>query len=67
MAVRNTDTVLDKGENGSGLILSRIADCVWTASRPRKIATLQQRAGRIEPPLIEHWCENVFYVFAQIL
>jgi hypothetical protein len=39
--IRTKNTVLDKGKNGLGLFLSKIADCVRTASRPRNVTTVQ--------------------------
>jgi len=54
--IRTKNTVPDKGNNGLGLLLSKIVDCARmcfssvrnrrsarTASRPRNIATPQQR------------------------
>jgi len=40
------NTVPDKRNDGSGLLLSRIADCVRTVSRPRKAETVFNKAAR---------------------
>jgi hypothetical protein len=61
--IRTKNTVMDKSNNGLGLFLYKIADCVRTAFRPcaigdprgrvfrpRNIATLQQRGTRFKSP-----------------
>jgi hypothetical protein len=61
--IRTENAVVDKSKDGLGLSLYKIVDCVRTgsssvrnrrsartASRPRKIAALQQREARFKAP-----------------
>jgi hypothetical protein len=63
--IRTKTTVMDKSNNRFGLSLYKIANCMRTAfrpcaigdprgrvSRPRNIATLQQRGTRFQSPQI---------------
>src|SRR5450759_2301782 len=63
--IRTENTVMDKSKGGSGWLLYKIVDCARmafssvrnrrsarTVSRPRNIATLQQRAARFKSPRI---------------
>jgi hypothetical protein len=43
--IRTKNTVMDKGSNSSGLLLSKIANCARTAFGPRAIGDPRGRAA----------------------